>query len=113
VRKADEILTNWGVEIEEVHYSQKKDRPSGTATMIRSIFKEKNVNVSALRLGTVIGDHSVHFGGPGEILSIKHSAVSRRTFAQGILKAAHFVLQKKNGFYSFTDVIYSDTGFQI
>jgi len=100
------FLKDWDVEITETHHRMKKDKPSGTAKMIQKIFKDKNVNVSSLRLGGVPGDHSVEFGGMGETLKITHHAISRRTFAEGILKSAEFVLNKKNGFYSFTDVVF-------
>lgn len=101
-----EKLPDWDVEIEETHHRFKKDKPSGTAKMIQNIFMGKKINVSSLRLGNIAGDHIVHFGGLGEVISIKHSATSRRTFAEGILKAAEFVLQKKNGIYTFSDVIW-------
>ena len=113
VHAAKNYVSDWDVEIEEVHHRLKKDKPSGTAKMIQNIFKDKDVNISSLRLGSVVGEHSVHFGTPGEILTIKHSAASRRIFAQGILKATRFSLQKKNGFFTFADVIYSDTEYQI
>lgn len=103
---AKEIIPDWDIEIEEVHHRFKLDRPSGTAKMIKAIFAEKDVPVTSLRLGNVPGDHTVYFGGLGEVLSIKHSAISRRTFAEGILRSAEFLLTKKNGFYNFTDVIF-------
>ena len=101
-KKAD----GWDVEITETHHRFKKDKPSGTAKMIENIFKDRKVNTSSLRLGNVFGEHTVSFASLGEILSITHSATSRRTFAEGILKSATFVRNKKNGFYSFTDVIF-------
>jgi 4-hydroxy-tetrahydrodipicolinate reductase len=106
VSVAKEKLPGWDVEIEETHHRFKKDKPSGTAKMIRKLFADKEINTSSLRLGNVAGDHIVHFGGLGEVLSIKHSATSRRTFAEGIFKAAEFIRTKKNGFYTFTDVIF-------
>jgi 4-hydroxy-tetrahydrodipicolinate reductase len=105
VKSAKEKLPDWDVEIEETHHRFKKDKPSGTAKMIRDIFEGKEINISSLRLGNIPGDHTVHFGGLGEVLTIKHHAISRRTFAEGILKAAEFVIQQKPGFYSFADVI--------
>ncbi len=105
---AGEKLKDWDVEITETHHRFKKDKPSGTAKMIQNIFKDRKVNTSSLRLGNVAGDHTVSFGGLGEVLSITHSATSRRTFAEGILKSAEFALKKKNGFYSFTDVVFSE-----
>jgi 4-hydroxy-tetrahydrodipicolinate reductase len=105
-RTASNLLQDWDVEISEIHHRMKKDRPSGTAKMIKNIFNEREVNVSSLRLGGVPGDHTVEFGGMGETLTISHHAISRRTFAEGILKSAEFILSRKNGFYTFTDVIF-------
>jgi 4-hydroxy-tetrahydrodipicolinate reductase len=113
VDKTKDLIPDWDVEIEETHHRFKRDRPSGTAKMIRNIFKDQSVNISSLRLGTTVGEHTVYFGGLEEVLSIKHTATSRKTFAHGILKAIEFSLNKKNGFFSFADVIYSDPGFQI
>jgi 4-hydroxy-tetrahydrodipicolinate reductase len=48
----------------------------------------------------------VSFGGLGEVITISHRALSRRTFAEGILLSAKFVVNKKNGFYSFNDVVF-------
>ncbi len=104
---ASALLKDWDVEITETHHRMKKDRPSGTAKMIKNIFKDKDVNVSSLRLGGIPGDHSIEFGGMGETLKITHHAISRRTFAEGILKSAEFILNKENGFYSFTDVVFA------
>ncbi len=103
---ANEKLKDWDVEITETHHRFKKDKPSGTAKMIKDKLNKPDVNISSLRLGNVAGDHTVSFGGLGEILSITHSATSRRTFAEGILKSAEFILDKKNGLYSFTDVVF-------
>jgi len=103
---ANEILGDWDIEISETHHRFKKDKPSGTAKMIQNIFQGKETNTSSLRLGNVAGEHTVNFGGLGEVLSIKHSATSRRTFAEGILLSAKFVLNKSKGFYSFTDVVF-------
>ncbi|MFO7446026.1 MAG: dihydrodipicolinate reductase C-terminal domain-containing protein [Ignavibacteriaceae bacterium] len=103
---AKKILGDWDIEITETHHRFKKDKPSGTAKMIKEIFHEKDIEVSSLRLGNIAGDHTVYFGGLGEVLSITHSATSRKTFAEGILKATGFVLTKQKGLYSFTDVVF-------
>jgi len=99
-----EKLTDWDIEISETHHRFKKDKPSGTAIMIKNAL-EKEVNISSLRLGNVVGEHSVSFGGLGETLTITHSAISRRTFAEGVLKAVQFILNKKNGFYTVKDAL--------
>jgi len=102
------ILPDWDVEITETHHRFKKDKPSGTVKMIQKIFIGKEINTSSLRLGNVPGDHTVSFGGLGEVLTITHRALSRRTFAEGILLSAQFVIRKRSGFYSFTDVVFGD-----
>jgi 4-hydroxy-tetrahydrodipicolinate reductase len=103
---AKEKLPDWDVEISETHHRFKKDKPSGTAKMIKDVFGDRDINISSLRLGNAAGDHTVYFGGLGEILSITHSATSRRTFAEGILRSAEFVVNQKNGLYSFHDVMF-------
>ncbi|RPI74429.1 MAG: 4-hydroxy-tetrahydrodipicolinate reductase [Ignavibacteriales bacterium] len=103
---ANEVLRDWDVEISETHHRFKKDKPSGTALMIKEKLGSKPVNISSLRLGNIIGDHSITFGGLGDTILISHHAISRRTFAEGILKSAEFVLKKKKGFYTFKEVIF-------
>ena len=103
---ANEKTDGWDTEITETHHRFKKDKPSGTAKMIQNILKNREVNTSSLRLGNVFGEHTVSFASLGEVLTISHIATSRRTFAEGILKSAEFIRSKKNGFYSFTDVIF-------
>ena len=101
----NENLPDWDVEICETHHRFKKDKPSGTALMIKNALG-KDINISSLRLGNVPGDHTVSFGGLGEVLSITHCATSRRTFSEGVLKSALFVVNKKNGYYSFKEVLF-------
>lgn len=102
----NKIVPDWDVEITETHHRFKKDKPSGTAKMIEKVFEDKEINTSSLRLGNVPGDHTVNFGGLGEVLSVSHKAISRRTFAEGIYKSAQFALNAQPGFYSFTDVLF-------
>ena len=105
--KANELLTDWDVEISETHHRFKKDKPSGTAKMLQELFKDKKVNTSSFRLGNVPGDHSISFAGLGEVITLEHRALSRRTFAEGILLSSEFALKKENGFYSFTEVVFN------
>jgi len=106
-KKAYEKLPDWDIEISETHHRFKVDKPSGTAKMIQNIFGIREINTTSHRLGNVTGDHTVSFAGLGEVISIQHRALSRRTFAEGILKSAEFALEKEKGFYSFTDVVFN------
>lgn len=99
----DEVK-NWDIEIEETHHRFKKDKPSGTAIMIKETLDD-NIPISSIRLGSVPGIHTVHFGSLGEVLKIEHNVQSRRAFAEGVLKSAGFIIKKTSGFYSFKDVI--------
>jgi 4-hydroxy-tetrahydrodipicolinate reductase len=87
-----------------VHHRFKKDKPSGTAIMMKQALG-KEVPVSSLRLGGVAGEHNIYFGGLGETLTLSHTALSRRTFAEGVLKSAVFAQKKQPGLYSFRDVM--------
>jgi 4-hydroxy-tetrahydrodipicolinate reductase len=100
-----EKLPDWDMEVSEIHHRFKKDKPSGTALMIKDTIG-KDINISSLRLGNVAGEHTVYFGGLGEVISIKHTALSRRTFAEGAVKSAYFLLDKSNGFYTIKDVLF-------
>lgn len=99
-------LPDWDIEVSETHHRFKKDKPSGTALMIKDEIG-KDINISSFRLGNVAGEHTVYFGGLGEVISVKHNALSRRTFAEGAVKSAYFILNKKNGFFTIKDVLFN------
>ena len=101
----DNLPEDWDIEISETHHRFKKDRPSGTAKSIADLF-DREIPITSRRLGNVAGDHSIEFGSLGEVLSINHRALSRRTFAEGVIKSAEFILHQKPGLYSFSDVLF-------
>ena len=101
-----EKLPDWDIEVSETHHRFKKDKPSGTALMIKDVLG-KDIDISSLRLGNVAGEHTVYFGGLGEVISVKHTALSRRTFAEGAVKSAYFLLDKSKGFYTIKDVLFN------
>ena len=106
IEKVKGQVEGWDIEITETHHRFKKDKPSGTAIMMKQAFG-KDVPVSSLRLGGVAGEHNIYFGGLGETLTLSHTALSRRTFAEGVLKSAVFAHKKQPGFYTFRDVMAS------
>ena len=63
------------------------------------------IGMHALRGGDVIGDHTVHFFGPGERLELTHRATSRELFARGALRAARVVRGLPAGRYTMADVM--------
>ena len=92
----------------EIHHSQKKDSPSGTALhLAREIEREtgEETNITSLRMGDVLGEHRLLLGGPGERLEIIHRADSRAVFAVGALRAASWLVKKQPGFYKMSDVL--------
>ena len=128
VERAARILgkEEWDVEIVEAHHRMKADAPSGTALHLGSAVergrdmdaKEElgrcgtgltreigSIGYSAVRGGTVAGDHDVLFLGPEERLILSHRAESRAIFARGALAAARFLVGKPAGLYSMRDVI--------
>ncbi|MGI6546009.1 MAG: 4-hydroxy-tetrahydrodipicolinate reductase [Fastidiosipilaceae bacterium] len=124
---AKTLYPDFNIEIIEAHHNQKVDAPSGTALMIadeikdalddeavfyryeRQSFREKRVaneiGISAIRGGTIVGEHDVMFAGSQEVLTIKHSAQSREVFGEGAIAAALFLHGKKPGHYDMNDLI--------
>ncbi len=100
--------SDYAIEIVEAHHRLKKDAPSGTAKKLHQVLVEstgKEIPVHSLRLGDIVGDHTIIFCGNSERIEIKHQAHSRDLFALGALKAAKWVVDKPAGLYSMQDVL--------
>ena len=90
----------------ERHHVQKKDKPSGTAIALNNILREgsgTDLEIESVREGNIVGDHEVRLESANDVILFSHSARSRRGFAEGAVKAAEWV-QDKRGFYDFKDV---------
>jgi 4-hydroxy-tetrahydrodipicolinate reductase len=101
---------DYRIEIVEAHHQAKKDAPSGTAKKMGQILSDatrREIPVHAIRLGDIVGDHTIIFCGNSERIEIKHQAHSRDLFAAGALKAAKWVFGKPPGLYSMQDVLNS------
>jgi 4-hydroxy-tetrahydrodipicolinate reductase len=127
VRGLSARLAGYDIEVVEVHHRNKKDAPSGTALLFARAAaegREQNldevavygrggisprgddeIGIHALRGGAVVGEHRLIFYGPGEEVEVIHRALSRRTFADGALRAAKFVATAEPGLYSMKDVL--------
>lgn len=112
--KAAKILSNsFDIEIIEKHHRNKIDAPSGTALMLaeemRIMFSTKdpckNIGIHSIRSGTIAGEHEILFAGHDEVLSIKHTALSREIYAAGAMNAARFLVNRSNGLYTMKDLI--------
>ena len=108
-RKVAEITgKDWNVEVVETHHTAKKDAPSGTARQLQEILQEVRgveAPTHSLRIGDVVGDHTVTFGLPGERIELSHRASSRDIFARGALHAAKWVTQQTPGLYDMQAVL--------
>lgn len=105
---AKRLGPDYSIEIVEAHHKAKKDAPSGTAKKMIQVLKEatgREIPAHAIRLGDIIGDHTVIFCGNSERIEIKHQAHSRDLFALGALKAAKWIYGKPAGLYSMQDVL--------
>jgi 4-hydroxy-tetrahydrodipicolinate reductase len=118
---------SYDVEIVERHHRRKIDAPSGTALMLADaaasalldspdyVFERESrrvprksgeIGISAVRGGTIVGEHDVILAGLDEVIELKHSAASRDVFAVGAVKAAKFMAKiGKPGMYSMKDVL--------
>jgi len=100
--------SDYSIEVIEAHHKAKKDAPSGTAKKIAQILADatkKEIPMHAIRLGDIVGDHTIIFCGNSERVEIKHQAHSRDLFALGALKAAKWIVGKPAGLYSMQDVL--------
>lgn len=93
-RQAATLLPHFDVAISESHHRHKVDAPSGTALRLGEAIAQVSGHTpaySSIRLSSVVGTHSVLFGGEAEILELKHEALDRRLFAMGALQAARWL----------------------
>ena len=72
---------------------------------IREKRKKKEIGISAVRGGTIVGDHDIIFAGTDEVIEISHRAYSKAVFAKGAVEAAKFLAGKPAGLYDMSDVI--------
>lgn len=128
LKDATKVLAPAGFDIEivEKHHNQKLDAPSGTALALADSIneelkneykytygrsqerrkREKNeIGISAVRGGTIVGEHEIIFAGEDEVVEFKHTAYSRAVFGKGAVEAAKFLAGKAAGMYDMSDVI--------
>ena len=101
------ILQENDIVVEEIHHKQKKDSPSGSCKEIIKVLEEcgQNPIINSLRVGDVVGNHSVSIYGKNEILEISHRVFDRDVFCQGVVKACKFIIEKKSGLFNMNDLI--------
>ena len=93
--------------ITETHHIHKKDKPSGTAKELGSLFSE-DIPITSVRKESVPGTHTIAYELDGEQLEITHTARSRKLFARGAIDALTFLYQKGKGYYTMNDVYNED-----
>ncbi len=128
IQQAAVILADAGFDIEivERHHNKKIDAPSGTALALAEAMNEvlnneytykmdrsaertarskKEIGISAVRGGTIVGEHEIIFAGTDEVIEIKHTAYSKAIFAKGAVQAAKYLPGKPAGMYSMSDIM--------
>ena len=126
LQEACALFKDYEPKMHEAHHAQKKDAPSGTAialadsvnealdhqytyvydrSQVRQKRDKKEIGISAVRGGTIVGDHEVIYAGTDEVIEFKHTAYSRAVFARGAVEAAKFLAGKPAGRYDMADVI--------
>ncbi len=117
---------DFDIEIVEKHHNRKLDAPSGTAILLADALSsameeapeyvyerqsvrrprgKQEIGISAVRGGTIPGEHEVIFAGLDEVITFKHTVYSRDVFAAGAVKAAKFIAGKPAGMYDMSSVI--------
>ncbi len=127
VRKASKVLAEtFDIEIIEKHHNKKVDAPSGTALMLAESIDESlggkmnfvfgrhskedrrnknDIGIHAIRAGSIVGEHSVLYGGIDELVEIKHTALSKNIFAGGAIKAAKYIACKESGYFNMEKLL--------
>lgn len=128
VQDAVRVLGQAGfdVDIVEKHHRRKLDAPSGTALALADSINDAShgkytytfdrsqrrqarpsdeIGISAVRGGTIVGEHEIIFAGTDEVIELKHTAYSRAIFGKGAIQAAVFLVDKPAGLYDMSDVI--------
>lgn len=102
IKENEKMLSLFDKEIIETHHKMKLTSPSGTALMLADALKTNNI--SSIRIGDIIGIHEIILEKDYEIISINHIINNRCVYAINAVNAAKWLLEKKNGFYSFGDI---------
>ena len=125
---AKALSTGYDIEVIEAHHRHKVDAPSGTALKMGEVIAEalgrdlkdcavyeryghtgerdpSTIGFATIRGGDIVGDHTVLFAGTGERIEISHKSSNRQGYAQGALRAARFLADKRNGLYDMYDVL--------
>lgn len=124
VRRVVSAFPDADVEIVETHHNRKVDAPSGTAKMLFEAIKEvrpaaiavegrsgegkrmtREVGISSLRMGNIVGVHEVMICTDNERLTLKHEAFDRALFADGAVKAAEYLCGKPSGRYTMKELL--------
>jgi len=108
VERAAAALSQWDVDIVELHHHHKRDAPSGTALLLGAAVNTgsgKQPSYHSLRAGDAVGEHSVQFCGAGERLELVHRAYDRDVFARGALFAARWLASQGKGKYRLEDAL--------
>ena len=128
VKEAAALLAPAGfdMEIVEKHHNQKVDAPSGTALALANSINEefdnsyeyvydrsskrekrsdKEIGISAVRGGSIVGEHDVIFAGADEVITFSHTAYSKAIFGKGAVQAAKFLAGQKPGMYDMSYVV--------
>lgn len=128
LKSMTKLLADAGFDIDivEKHHRRKLDAPSGTAIALAEAVNEplnneyefvydrsqrreqrpkKEIGISAVRGGTIVGEHEIIFAGQDEVIELKHTAYSRAIFGNGAVSAALYLAGKEAGMYDMSDVI--------
>ncbi len=111
--KALNTISHFDFALEEIHHTQKKDNPSGTAvTLHKDLEKAVGKKIAPAvghRLGGVFGIHTITAASQSEMIKLEHNALNRTVFAEGALKAAQWIVKQPAGLYSMDDLMTTKT----
>lgn len=110
--KSFSTISHFDFALEEIHHTQKKDNPSGTAVTLHNDLEKavgkKIAPAVGHRLGGVFGIHTITAASQSEMIKLEHNALNRMVFAEGALKAALWIVKQPAGLYSMDNLMTTD-----
>ena len=103
-------VPEWEIQLEDIHHQGKKDRPSGTALLLKKNLPpvlQKKLRIKSLRKGKEFGTHRIWLKSAEEVLLLEHQALNRSLFAKGAISALRFLLGKNSGLFGPKDLYIS------
>lgn len=103
LKQASQMYKGYSLQMHEIHHTQKKDAPSGTAKLLAGLLGLPTQQISYERVGEVPGTHQLQLSAPYDRITLTHEALNRDLFADSALHIGAWLAKQRGGFYTMSD----------